>query len=33
VRDTRNGEVRAYHNPQNKPFTTIQDTQAFNSCN
>ncbi|HZI63468.1 MAG TPA: M12 family metallo-peptidase [Thermoanaerobaculia bacterium] len=33
VRDTRNGQVRSYHNPQNKPFTTIQDTQAFNSCN
>jgi hypothetical protein len=32
VRDTRNGQVRTYHNPQNKPFTTIQDTQAFNSC-
>jgi hypothetical protein len=32
VRDTHSGQVRTYHNPLNRVFKPVQDTDAFSTC-
>jgi hypothetical protein len=32
VADTRTGRVLTYHNPQERPFPAVQDTDAFPTC-